>query len=233
MRNETGLALVATSGDTGSAALAGFARCDRVRCVVLFPEGRVSTFQRKQMTTMASSTASVFAVNGTFDDCQKVLKRVLSNPDLRQKQNIIAVNSINFARIVCQIVYYFWAVLRIQAHNHKFDQPVHICVPTGNFGNILAGWYAKRMGCPISQLIIASNSNDILPRFLHTGIYAPVKNVDDEVSKDTMQKIVSPCISPAIDIQISSNLERLLYHISGSTETEVLYGESTPEAGQQ
>lgn len=168
--------LVATSGDTGSAAIAAFKGLSQTKCFVLFPNERISEIQRLQMTTDQSPNIHVISVRGTFDDCQRLMKKAFQVPNFREHHGLMTVNSVNFGRIVCQIVYYFYAYLRILDEvpgTRKFD----VCVPTGNFGNILAGWYAKKMGCPIRKLIIASNENDILPRFRHTGTYEIVSRI--------------------------------------------------------
>lgn len=185
----------ATSGDTGSAALAGMRGRNRVQSFILFPDGRVSDVQRRQMTTMTDANIHNIAVKGTFDDCQDIVKALFADAAFRNQHNLVAVNSINWARILAQVVYYFYAALRLGAPS----QAVSFCVPTGNFGDIYAGYVAKQMGLPIDRLIIASNRNNILTRGLKTGTYA-------------MQG-VEPSLSPSMDIQISSNFERLLFDL--------------------
>lgn len=182
--------VAATSGDTGSAAIEAFKNCKNVNLFVLHPYGRVSDVQRKQMTTVISPNIHNIALKGSFDDCQNIVKALFADDKFRADVSMSAVNSINWARIAAQIVYYFYAAL-------KFETDVTFCVPTGNFGNILAGFIAKKTGLNIKNLIIASNSNDILTRFMQTG--------------KMEQREVTPSLSPSMDIQISSNFERLLF----------------------
>lgn len=187
--------VAATSGDTGSAAIHGVKGCPRVRIFVTHPQGRIAPLQRLQMTTVQSPNVFNLAIEGTFDDCQRLVKELSSDLAFKQRFEIGAVNSINWARIAAQIVYYFAAYL--QTPGAERGVPAVFAVPTGNFGNILAAEYARRMGLPISELILASNDNDILPTFFHRGIYrrGPAKST----------------YSPAMDIQISSNFERFLW----------------------
>lgn len=185
--------LGATSGDTGSAALAGVRGRAHIESFILFPKGRVSDVQRRQMTTIADSNVHCLAVDGTFDDCQHIVKTLFADAEFRGQVPLIAVNSINWARVLAQVVYYFYASFQVP------EGPVRFCVPTGNFGDIFAGYIAKCMGLPIEQLIIASNANDILPRCLHSGVYEMTG--------------VTPTLSPSMDIQISSNFERLLFDL--------------------
>lgn len=187
----------ATSGDTGSAAIAGCAGRGHMDIVILHPEGRVSDVQRKQMTTVADANVHNLAVAGTFDDCQDIVKALFNDAAFRDKHHLTAVNSINWARILAQVVYYFYAALALGSP----ARAVSFSVPTGNFGDIFAGYIAKRMGLPIEQLIIATNKNDILARTLATGTYGMAG--------------VSPSLSPSMDIQISSNFERLLFDLYG------------------
>jgi threonine synthase len=189
--------LGATSGDTGSAAMDAFAGRQRADCVILFPDGRVSEVQRRQMTTVTASNCHAVAVDGTFDDCQDLVKAAFADGAFRDEVHLSAVNSINWARVMAQIVYYVWASLRVSPDG----SPVSFSVPTGNFGNILAGWYAKHMGLPVDRLIVASNRNDILTRFFTSG-------------RMEMKDVV-PTTSPSMDIQVSSNLERLLFEVMG------------------
>ena len=189
--------LGATSGDTGSAAMDAFAGRLRADCVILFPDGRVSDVQRRQMTTITAPNCHAVAVEGTFDDCQDLVKAAFADREFRTEVALSAVNSINWARVMAQIVYYVWAQLRVAPDG----SPVSFSVPTGNFGNILAGWYAKRMGLPVDRLIVASNRNDILTRFFTSG-------------RMEMREVV-PTTSPSMDIQVSSNLERLLFEMLG------------------
>ncbi|MGE0754117.1 MAG: threonine synthase [Alphaproteobacteria bacterium] len=187
--------LGATSGDTGSAAIAGFAGRPNMDIFILHPKGRVSDVQRRQMTTAADSNVYNIALEGTFDDCQDIVKAIFSDADFRAKHTLIAVNSINWARILAQVVYYIYAALKLGAP----DTQVNFCVPTGNFGDIYAGHVARQMHLPIGKLIIATNQNDILKRTLDTGVYS--------------MGGVSPTLSPSMDIQISSNFERLLFDL--------------------
>lgn len=189
--------LGATSGDTGSAAIAGMRGRANLDIVILYPEGRTSDVQRKQMTTIADTNVHALAVKGTFDDCQDLVKALFSDAAYRKEVNLLAVNSINFARVLAQVVYYFYAALSLGAPARR----VSFSVPTGNFGDIYAGYLAKRMGLPIDRLIIASNRNDILTRCVETGDYR--------------MNGVAPSLSPSMDIEISSNFERLLFDLYG------------------
>ncbi len=183
----------ATSGDTGSAAIDAVKSCDNVDIVILYPRGRTSDVQRRQMTTVDSSNVHAVAVDGTFDDCQDLVKAMFADEQLRRDCNLSAVNSINWARVMAQIVYYVTA-------SQAFAEPVTFCVPTGNFGNVLAGWIAKSTGASIDHLLIASNANDILARFVN--------------DRDMSATEVVPTLSPSMDIQVSSNFERLLFEMN-------------------
>lgn len=196
-RNERATIVAATSGDTGGAAIEAFRSCDRVDVFVLFPHGRVSDVQRRQMTTVDAPNVHAVAVEGNFDDCQALVKAMFNDHAFRDQQRLAAVNSINWARIVAQIVYYFTAAASLGAPH----RPVSFVVPTGNFGDVFAGWVAKRMGLPVERLVVATNSNDILARTIETGRY--------EV------RGVHPTSSPSMDIQVSSNFERLLFEAEG------------------
>ena len=187
--------LGATSGDTGSAALEAFKGREAVDIFILFPNGRVSPVQQRQMTSVVAAGAHAVAVDGDFDDCQAIVKTLFNDHAFRDEVNLSAVNSINWARLMPQIVYYFKAALALGAP----DQPVAFSVPTGNFGNVFAGYVAKRMGLPIDRLIIASNRNDILTRFFEDGAM--------------QRETVTPSLSPSMDIQVSSNFERLLFEL--------------------
>lgn len=187
----------ATSGDTGSAAIEAFRGRDTTDIFILHPLGRTSEVQRRQMTTVLDANVHNIALQGTFDDCQDAVKAMFNNHAFRDSVRLSGVNSINWGRIVAQIVYYFVAAVSLGAPHRK----VSFTVPTGNFGDIFAGYCAKRMGLPIEKLVIATNANDILRRTLDTGRY--------EMSG------VSPTISPSMDIQISSNFERLLFESAG------------------
>lgn len=196
-RGQRATIVVATSGDTGSAAIEACRGKDHLDIVVLHPAGRVSDVQRRQMTTVDAPNVHNVAVAGTFDDCQDLVKALFADEGFRTEVGLSAMNSINWARVMAQIVYYVTAALEVNGAK----APVSFSVPTGNFGNILAGWVAKQMGLPIERLIVASNSNDILTRFFTTG---------------TMEiREVIPTSSPSMDIQISSNLERLLFEVLG------------------
>lgn len=187
----------ATSGDTGSAAVEAFKGLDQVDIFILYPHGRVSDVQRRQMTTVASPNVHALAVEGTFDDCQTMVKGMFNHARFRDELQLSGVNSINWARVAAQTVYYFTAAVALGAPH----RPVSFSVPTGNFGDILAGWVAKRMGLPIERLMIGTNANDILARTLGSGTYE-IKGVE-------------PTTSPSMDIQISSNFERLLFEAYG------------------
>jgi threonine synthase len=187
----------ATSGDTGSAAVEAFKGLDQVDIFILYPEGRVSEVQRWQMTTVDAPNVHAVAVEGTFDDCQAAVKAMFNNGRCRDDLKLSGVNSINWARVAAQAVYYFTAAVTLGSPH----RPVSFSVPTGNFGDILAGFVAKRMGLPIERLMIGTNANDILARTLDTGAY--------EI------RGVQPTASPSMDIQISSNFERLLFEAYG------------------
>ena len=187
----------ATSGDTGSAAIEAVRDRRTIDIFMLHPRGRVSEVQRRQMTTVLAPNVHNIAVQGTFDDCQDLAKACFNDLAFRDRHALTAVNSINFARVMAQIVYYFWAALKVGAP----DRPVAFTVPSGNFGNVYAGYAAKQMGLPVSHFVIATNTNDILARFFETGVM-------------TMSEVV-PTYSPSMDIQISSNFERLLFDLYG------------------
>src|SRR6202453_3760596 len=189
-------ASIATSGDTGAAAIAAFAEQSQVEVFILYPQGRVSNVQRRQMTTVDRPNVHAIAVQGSFDDCQRIVKELFGDLAFRDEMRLSGVNSINWARILAQIVYYFVAAVALGAP----DCGISFAVPTGNFGDVLAGYYAKRMGLPIERLIVATNENDILVRTLANGRYAP--------------KGVKATQSPSMDIQVSSNFERLLFEAS-------------------
>ena len=194
----------ATSGDTGSAAIEACKDRSNIEIFILHPHNRVSDVQRKQMTTILSDNVYNIAIDGSFDDCQNMVKDMFNDHDFRNEVSLSAINSINWARILAQVVYYVYAC----AQKYDGKTPVSFTVPTGNFGNIFAGYVAKQMGLPIGRLIIASNRNDILHRFLETG----------EMKKNG----VSPSLSPSMDIEISSNFERLLFSLSGCDGAQVV-----------
>lgn len=193
--------LGATSGDTGSAAIAGLRGKKGVDCIILFPNGRVSAIQERQMTTIPDSNIHCVAVDGTFDDCQDLVKASFDTPEFRDKVHLGAVNSINWCRVLAQTTYYFWSYLRVTEQDSSIAE-VSFSVPTGNFGDILAGYYAKRMGLPVGKLIVATNENDILHRFFTKGEYHRYD--------------IAHSISPSMDICVSSNFERYLYALAGN-----------------
>lgn len=193
VRGERATVVGATSGDTGGAAIDAFAGRDRSSMFVLFPHGRVSPVQQRQMTTIAASNVKAIAIEGNFDDCQALVKAMFNDHQFRDGVGLAGVNSINWARIMAQIVYYFTSAISLGAP----DRPVGFTVPTGNFGDIFAGFVAEQMGLPIAELIVATNDNDILDRTLKTGRYE-------------MRGVVETT-SPSMDIQVSSNFERLMF----------------------
>jgi len=193
-RGERATIGVATSGDTGSAAIAACRGRSNLDIVVLHPAGRVSDIQRRQMTTVDEPNVHNVAVEGTFDDCQDVVKSMFADTGFREIVGLSAMNSINWARVMAQTVYYATAAQAVGG-----GDPVAFSVPTGNFGNVFAGWVARRSGTPISQRVVGSNSNDIVPRWLGSGLMET--------------KGVHPTISPSMDIQVSSNVERLLFEL--------------------
>ena len=196
-RGQRATIIGATSGDTGAAAIEAFSGLSQVDVFILYPHGRVSDVQRRQMTTVDAPNVHAIALEGSFDDAQAAIKALFGNRTLREKLNLCGVNSINWARILAQTVYYFTSAAALGAP----WRPVSFVTPTGNFGDIFAGFIAKRMGLPIERLVIASNANDILPRALASGTYAVGE--------------VRPTQSPSMDIQVSSNFERLLFEAYG------------------
>jgi len=187
--------VVATSGDTGAAAINAIKDRKNLKIFVLHPDKKISEIQRKFMTTVSSKNVFNVAVEGNFDDCQQLVKLMFADKNFRNSINMSGVNSINWSRIVMQIVYYFFSYFRISEENEK----INFSVPTGNFGDIYAGYIAKKMGLPINKLIIATNKNDILKRVVKTGCYKPLK--------------VEHTISPSMDIQVASNFERLIFDV--------------------
>lgn len=185
----------ATSGDTGSAAMEAFRGLDAVDVFIMYPHGRVSEVQRRQMTTVSEANAHALAVTGDFDTCQARLKDMFNDHAFRDEVRLAGVNSINWARVLAQVVYYFTAAVSLGAPH----RPVSFTVPTGNFGDIFAGYIARRMGLPIEKLVIATNQNDILHRAISGGAYET--------------QGVTPSISPSMDIQVSSNFERVLFDV--------------------
>jgi threonine synthase len=196
-RGERTTIVVATSGDTGGAAVDAFRGRSRIDLIVLFPAGRISEVQRRMMTTAPDQNVRAVAVEGTFDDCQALVKAMFNHHAFREQVRLSGVNSINWARIVAQAVYYFTAAIALGAPHRK----VAFTVPTGNFGDVFAGYVATRMGLPVDRLVVATNVNDILVRTLATGAYE-------------MRGVV-PTSSPSMDIQVSSNFERLMFDASG------------------
>ena len=202
-RGERTTIVVATSGDTGGAAVEAFRGRARADLFVLFPHGRVSDVQRRMMTTAPDANVHALAIEGTFDDCQAIVKGLFNHHAFRDRVRLSGVNSINWARIVAQVVYYFTAAATLGAPHRK----VAFTVPTGNFGDIFAGYVAQRMGLPIDRLVIATNVNDILARTLATGTY-------------DVREVVATS-SPSMDIQVSSNFERLLFEATGRDAAQV------------
>ena len=184
--------LGATSGDTGSAAIAGVAGMENIKIFILYPEGRISSLQELQMTTVPDANVQCISVSGTFDDCQRIMKSIFSDLDFKESYSLGAINSVNWARVLAQVIYYAYASLQ------KENTSVDFVVPTGNFGNIFAGFIAKKMGFPVGRLLVATNENDILDRFFKTGEYSL-----GEVFRTN---------SPAMDIQVASNFERFLFY---------------------
>ena len=193
--------IVATSGDTGSAAIAALKEKKNINLFVLHPHKKISNIQRKIMTTCVSNNIYNIAVKGNFDDCQKIVKQMFNDEQFREKINMSGVNSINWARIICQIVYYFYAYFQMSSK-------VNFSVPTGNFGDVYAGYLAKKLGLPINKLIVATNQNDILHRAISKGKYEA--------------EHVSETISPSMDIQIASNFERLIYDLNNHDSSQTL-----------
>lgn len=197
-RGQKVVVMGATSGDTGSAAIEGCRRCENIDIFILHPHNRVSDVQRRQMTTVADGNVHNIALQGNFDDCQNMVKASFADQSfLPPDRQLVAVNSINWARIMAQIVYYFWAALAVGAPR----RPVSFAVPTGNFGDIFAGYLARQMGLPVQQLIIGTNANDILHRCIS--------------SNDLSKRPLIHSLSPSMDIMISSNFERLLFDLYG------------------
>ena len=197
--------LGATSGDTGSAAICGVRGRKGIHIFIMHPAGRVSPIQQRQMTTVMDDNVHNIAVEGSFDDCQRIMKAIAGDLDFKRAYSLGAVNSVNWARVLAQIVYYFKGAFDVQADTGA--TAVRVAVPTGNFGDILAGWYAMKMGAPISRLILATNENDILRRYFQTGDY-------------TLGTIVQT-LSPSMDIQVASNFERYLYYRLGGDAADL------------
>lgn len=202
-RNLRATIVGATSGDTGAAAIEAFRGLDRVDVFILYPHERVSDVQRRQMTTIADDNIHTIALRGSFDDAQAILKALFRDSSFRERVGLAGVNSINWARVVAQTAYYFTSGVALGAPH----RPVSFAVPTGNFGDVLAGYVAKRMGLPVNRLVIATNANDILARTLEGGRYE--------------LRAVTPTQSPSMDIQISSNFERLLFDVYDRNPSEI------------
>src|SRR5436309_3502142 len=196
-RGERSTIVVATSGDTGGAAVEAFRGSNQVDVIALYPHGRTSDVQRRMMTTQAEPNVHALAIEGTFDDCQAIVKGLFNHHAFRDRVRLSGVNSINWARIVAQVVYYFTAAVVLGSPHRK----VAFTVPTGNFGDIYAGYVALRMGLPVDRLTVATNVNDILARTITTGTYE--------------LRDVVPTSSPSMDIQVASNFERLLFDVHG------------------
>lgn len=203
-RNEKMNIVGATSGDTGSAAIYGVRGKDKINIFILHPHGKTSPVQALQMTTVLDSNVHNIAARGTFDDCQNIVKSLFNDLPFKEKYSLGAVNSINWARVLAQVVYYFYAYFRV---TEKSGQEVVFSVPTGNFGDIFAGYAAKRMGLPIKRLLLATNENNILTRFINGGDYS----LGDVVST----------VSPSMDIQLASNFERYVYYLFGEDPVRV------------
>ena len=193
--------IVATSGDTGSAAISALNGKANLNVFVLHPDKKISNIQRRLMTTVESKNVFNIALKGNFDDCQKIVKDMFIDQEFRKKINMSGVNSINWARIIFQIVYYFFVGLKF------LNKPINFSVPTGNFGDVYSGYVSKKMGLPIKKLIVATNENDILSRVINSGHYKPTKT--------------KPSISPSMDIQVASNFERLLYDVVDQDDNKV------------
>ena len=204
--------LTATSGDTGKAALSGFADVPNTAITVFYPEVGVSAIQKRQMATCPGSNVEVIAVRGNFDDCQRMVKEAVSSPEVKaalKNVTISSANSINIGRLVPQIVYYYSSYLKlVERGDIAMGEAVNFSVPTGNFGDVLAGWFAKKLGLPVNRLIVSSNTNNVLTDFFNTGTYS-------------VKRPFHTTMSPSMDILISSNLERLLFMASGNDDVLV------------
>jgi threonine synthase len=227
----------ATSGDTGSAAIYGLRGKKDVSIFIMFPNGKVSPIQEAQMTSVLDPNVHCLSIKGTFDDCQDTVKALFADAETNKTHHLAAVNSINWARILAQITYYFYAYFQLLTHNPSLrnNEEVQFVVPTGNFGDILAGFYAQRMGLPIAKLVIATNENDILHRFWQTGTYSkePAPPSEAEGGGFVQDGVkaheagVKETLSPAMDILVSSNFERLLWEIAFQYEKAIDIAAST------
>lgn len=233
----------ATSGDTGSAAIYGLRNKANVSIFILHPKGRVSPIQEAQMTTVTDANVHNVAVKGTFDDCQDIVKALFADTSFNATHRLGAVNSINWARILAQTVYYFHSYLALSS-TEQADFQVQYVVPTGNFGDVLAGYYAKRMGLPMAKLAIATNSNDILARFWKSGAYDKADSSSEDVAaaapahgssdgKQASSGGVRETLSPAMDILVSSNFERLLWYLSYESIADSDESSRHKKAGEQ
>ncbi|MFD0589904.1 threonine synthase [Paenibacillus sp. GCM10027627] len=193
--------LGATSGDTGASAIQGVKGKEGIKICILFPTGKVSKVQELQMTTVQDDNVLNLSVEGNFDDCQRMIKELFADLDFKSANHLAAINSINFVRIMAQTVYYFYSYFQVAKANGGQLDKVNFSVPTGNFGDIFAGYLAKRMGLPVNKLILATNENNILERFIHEGVYMPGD--------------FRSTYSPSMDIQVASNFERYLYYVLG------------------
>ncbi|OUS78692.1 threonine synthase [Paenibacillus sp. MY03] len=198
--------LGATSGDTGASAIEGVKGKEGIKICILHPTGKVSKVQELQMTTVQDDNVLNLSVEGNFDDCQRMIKELFADLDFKSANHLAAINSINFVRILAQTVYYFYSYFQVSKATGKWE-PVNFSVPTGNFGDIFAGYVAKRMGLPVGKLILATNENNILERFIHEGVYMPG---DFRMT-----------YSPSMDIQVASNFERYLYYVLDENAAEV------------
>ena len=230
----------ATSGDTGSAAIYGLRGKKDVSVFIMYPKGKVSPIQEAQMTTVLDPNVHCIAVEGTFDDCQDILKVLFADPDTNRHHRLAAVNSINWARILAQITYYFHSYFSLLRQNPTADSAPRFVVPTGNFGDILAGYFAARMGLPADKLVVATNENDILHRFWKTGYYEkkPVHGQEavggiEEDGAKAHEDGVKETLSPAMDILVSSNFERLLWYLAFQTSDVEETNRRRMEAGEK
>ncbi|MHA6482939.1 threonine synthase [Paenibacillus sp. strain BS8-2] len=198
--------LGATSGDTGASAIEGVKGKEGIKICILHPTGKVSKVQELQMTTVQENNVLNLSVEGNFDDCQRMIKELFADLDFKSTNHLAAINSINFVRILAQTVYYFYSYFQVAKATGKWE-PINFSVPTGNFGDIFAGYVAKRMGLPVGKLILATNENNILERFIHEGVYMPG---DFRMT-----------YSPSMDIQVASNFERYLYYVLDEDAAEV------------
>nr|OQO18955.1 hypothetical protein B0A51_13746 [Rachicladosporium sp. CCFEE 5018] len=230
----------ATSGDTGSAAIYGLRGKKDVSVFIMHPKGKVSPVQEAQMTTVLDANVHNLAVEGTFDDCQDIVKALFADPEINKTHKLAAVNSINWARILAQITYYFHAYFSLVRQTGDSNPAIRFVVPTGNFGDILAGYFATRMGLPADKLVIATNENDILHRFWKTGHYEkqPVHGREaeggfEEDGVKAHEAGVKETLAPAMDILVSSNFERLLWFLAYQTSSSEETNHRRMQAGEQ